>query len=121
MKKLGNVILTVVVMMAVSCISLAVISILANINEWKSDKALLGIIVTYIIAGFAGGFLQKIRNLKQEGMGKKIMESIMAASVFMFVLALASVFVIQTPFRISQRFFMIWMLLIGSACLGRIL
>lgn len=121
MKKLGNVILTVVVMMAVSCISLAVISILANINKWQSDKALLGIIITYIIAGFVGGFLPKIRNREKQKMGRQIAESIVTASAFMLVLVLASAFALETPFRLSQRFFMIWTLLIGSTYFGRIL
>lgn len=121
MRKLGNFMVVILLMLAVSCISLAVISILANIQDWQADKALLGIILTYGLAGFVGGFSQKIRSREKKGIGKRMAEGVEIASAFMFVLVLACMFVIDTPFTISSRLLRIWALLIGSACLGRIL
>ena len=43
------------VMAVVSMLMLIGVSMLAYIYKWYADKALLGITLTYIIAGFVGG------------------------------------------------------------------
>ena len=80
----------------------------------------MGITVTYIFAGFAGGF--GLRCVSQtRDIGKKMIESIVLGMVFMMVLVLFSVLLTDNTVEVSSRFFLIWMLITGSASLSRIL
>lgn len=121
MRKIKNVIFILVFMTLISIACLLIISAFAYIYKWQADKALIGITVTYIMAGFIGGFSKKIIEKEQKSIGQKMLEGMLMASVFMGGLMVLSVFVAQNPLEISSRFLMIWMLLIGSTCLGRIL
>lgn len=121
MRKIRNSIFTMILMFLVSVICLMTISVLSYIYKWQADKALVGITITYIVAGFTGGAVQRILNKEKKGIGRKMLEGIMISSIFMGMLLLLSIFVVQNSFAISSRFLMIWMILIGSTCIGRIL
>ena len=121
LKKVRNLAITIIIMFFVSAVSLFIVSILSYLYKWQADKALIGITVTYIFAGFAGGFTQRLLEKSEKGMGRKMIEAILLSVLFMLLLLLLSFFVIQNPFVLSSRFFMIFMLLTGSASLGRIL
>lgn len=108
------------VMTVVSMLMLIGVSMLAYIYKWYADKALLGITLTYIIAGFVGGrVLKRLSEVKD--MNKKLLESILLGVLAMALLVLFSLLVTDNAFGISSRFLMIWMLITGSASLGRIL
>jgi putative membrane protein (TIGR04086 family) len=121
MRKIGNFVITLIVMMLVSLLCLCVVGILSYIYKWQADKALVGITITYILAGFTGGITQKILNKEKRKIKQKMLEGILTGLIFVGGLVIASVFIIQSPFMFSTRFFMILMLIIGSTCLGRIL
>lgn len=138
MKRIRVYVVAIVVMAVVSVISLLIVSVCSYNFKWYADRALIGITITYILAGLFGGFTlkrqegkgwlwngQKIGDEsvgnKEKSMAKKMLEAILLGSIFMLLLMAVSTLVVQNPFEISSRMLMIWMLLAGSACLGRIL
>lgn len=121
MRKIRNLIITIIIMSIVSILCLLAVSVFSYIYKWKADKALIGITLTYILTGFSGGLVQKIINKESIKMGRKMIEGILISSFFVGILVMFSVLWLQQPLAVSSRFLMIWMLLVGSACLGRIL
>ena len=121
MMRIKSFLVVLIMMIVTSAICLGGVSILAYTYKWQADKALIGITITYIVTGFIGGVSQKILNKEQKNMGKKMVDGIVLSSVFMGVLVLLSICVTENPMNISSRFLMIWVLLMGSSCLGRIL
>ena len=121
MKKIGNLIFVIIAMFITSIICIGIVSVVSYIYKWQADKALIGITITYILAGFTGGITQKILNKEKKGIGQKMLEGILTGLIFVGGLVIASILVIQNPLVFSTRFFMIFMLIIGSTCLGRIL
>lgn len=126
MEKIKSFIIAIIVMMFTTIISLFVVSTLTYIFKWQADKAMMGIIATYIVAGFAGGFCMRCIKKKEYGnektkMGQKVTEALLLSGIFMLLLLVVSFFVIQNPFEISNRFLMILLLLNSSCFLGRIL
>ena len=121
MRKIINIIVTLLVMVVVSLICLLVVSAFSYFYKWQADKALVGITITYILAGFVGGFAYKLMDRKEKNIGKKMLEAILISSIFVGVILGVSTIVLQQPLVISSRFLSIYMLLAGSACMGRIL
>ena len=121
MKKIKCFLLVLMIMVVVSVICLWMVSALTYTYKWQADKALIGITITYIVTGFCGGLSQKIMNKDTYSMGKKMLEAIVMSSLFMGILIVLSVYFVQNPLEVTSRFLMIWMLLMGSTCLGRIL
>lgn len=120
MQVIKKYIIPIVIMSVVSIFMLLAVSVLAYIYKWQADKALIGITGTYILAGLAGGLGLRRASLTKD-MSKKLLEGILLGSSFMVLLLLASVFVTDISPEISGRFLLIWMLITGSASLGRIL
>lgn len=114
-------------MIGMTLVSLLIVSTLTYLFKWQADKAMIGIIVTYILVGFAGGFVFKRVSKKQNaeerkvGVLQKALEVFSLSSVFMLLMIVLSTFVIQNPFEISGRLLMIWGLMTSSCFLGRIL
>ncbi|MBQ8519395.1 MAG: hypothetical protein IJ455_07345 [Agathobacter sp.] len=126
MRKIRGFVIAIIIMLIVSVMSLLVVTVLTYLFKWQADKAMIGIIVTYILAGFAGGMSLKWVAPKEyhgeKTMGrKKGLEAWILANSFMLILLCVSIFVAQSPFEFSGRFLMIWSLLISSTFLGRIL
>ena len=110
-----------IIMGMVSAICLLTVSVLTYHYKWQADKALIGITLTYIVTGFAGGLSQKIMNKESRSMGRKMLEGMLISTIFVGGLLGISIGIVQNPLELSSRFLMIWMLLMGSTCLGRIL
>lgn len=126
MRKIRSFAIAIIVMMLVSLIALLVVSVFTYLFKWQADKVMVGIIVTYILAGFAGGFCMKCLEKKQYGnekigLGKRAVGAFVLSNIFLLLLLGVSIFVIHSPFEFSERFLMIWSLLISSTFLGRIL
>ena len=121
MRKIINIIVTLLVMVVVSLICLLVVSAFSYFYKWQADKALVGITITYIFAGFIGGITQKFLDKSERNMGKKMLEAILISSIFIGMILGISAIVLQQPLMISSRFLSIYMLLAGSTCMGRIL
>ncbi|MBP3678487.1 MAG: hypothetical protein J6I97_09100 [Agathobacter sp.] len=127
MRKSKSFIVAMIIMLVVAMISLFVVSAMTYLFKWQADKAMIGIIVTYILVGFAGGFVFKRVSKKQNteerkvGVLQKALETFSLSSVFMLLMIVLSTFVIQNPLEISGRLLMIWGLMTSSCFLGRIL
>ena len=127
MHRLKNYIVAIGVMIVTAMVSLLAVSTLTYLFKWQADKAMIGIIVTYILVGFAGGFVFKWVSRKQNaeerkvGVLQKALEAFSLSSVFMLLMIVLSTFVIQNPLEISGRLLMIWGLMTSSCFLGRIL
>ena len=121
MKKIRDLCVTLVVMFLISLISLLVVTLLSYNYKWQADKAMVGITVTYILVGFSGGLVQRFLDKKERSIGQKMLGGILLASFFIGILCVVSFVLGSGSMQISSRFLMIWMLLIGSTCLGRIL
>ena len=118
---------TMLVMGIVAVISLFCLSLLTYYWKWTADKAEIGIILTYILAGFFGGrFLKRCWKRKQEhteisiSHGQKIMDAVLLGTVFVVILVFLSMLSCRSDFTISTRLFIVWFLVMGSACLGRV-
>lgn len=118
--------ITICFMVVVSIVCLFVVSLFTFLFKWQADKALIGIIVTYILAGFTGGFVLRCMEKKNEGgsrsgIGQKIIEVLLGSGIFMILLFMCSVLVLQIPFEISKRGLIVFVLFLSSAFLGRVL
>lgn len=96
------------------------LSVLTYIFKWKADQALIGITFVYIAAGFIGGKANK-RMSYEMSMGRKLIDGFAIGTVFVFLLLLLSFLFIEQEFTFGSRFITIWLLMAGSAALGRIL
>lgn len=127
MRKIRSFGIAIIIMMLASLLALFVVSVLTYFLKWYADKAMIGIIVTYVIAGFVGGLCYKRLEKKQygderkTGVGKKGIDALILSFIFMLLLFVLSVFVLRNPIEISGRMLMIWFLLASSTFLGRIL
>ena len=116
MGKFRRFIFSIIVMVLFAIFSLLIVGMLTYILKWKSDKAMIGIILTYIVAGVAGGFcLSREGNV---GSQRKAIEAFILGSMFMFLLIIFSYLVLQSPFVFSRRFLLIWMLVVCSVFVG---
>ena len=103
-----------------STILILALSILTYIWKWKADTALIGITFIYMLAGFLGGVCKK--RISDEGaIGKKLLEGIVVGSLFAIILFVISVFGMKNAIIFDRRFFVVWMVIIGSCALGSIL
>ena len=121
MKNIRDLCITLIMMFLVSMICLIFVTVLSYNYKWQADKALVGITVTYILAGFSGGLIQRFLDKRERSIGQKMLGGILLASFFIGILCVVSFVLGIGPMYISSRFLMILMLLIGSTCLGRIL
>ena len=127
MRRSKNLFVALMIMLLVSMVSLFVVGVLTYIFKWHADKAMIGIIATYVLAGFVGGFTwgrcekRSYGDEEKTGIGKKAIEALVLSSIFMLLLVGISVFCMKGTFQISTRFLILLSLLICSTFLGRIL
>ena len=119
MNKIKKYIVAIVVMLVVSITMLFLVTTFAYVFKWQSDKAMIGIILTYILAGLAGG--ECLKRFGKKEIVKKAVEALILSTLFMLLLLVISVFGLQISFVFSGRFFLIWLLLFGTTFLGRVL
>lgn len=121
MEKCRRYVLGILLMGLVSMVSLLGVSVLTYWLKWQADKAMIGIIVTYILAGFSGGISLKLLNKEKMKLRRKGAEALIISNIFMIILLMISVIILKNPFEMSGRVLMIWGLVMSSAFLGRIL
>lgn len=127
MNKTKKYIIAIVIMSMVSIAMLFIVTTLTYAFKWQADKAMIGIVVTYILAGLAGGICLRRYGKKEyvvdqkNKIAKKAAEALILSNVFLLLLLAISAFGLQIPFGFSGRFFMIWVLLIVATFLGRVL
>ncbi len=112
MYRMRKYMVAICVMIVVSLVSLLVVSALTYVFKWQADKAMIGIIVTYILAGLAGGLSLKIdSNIEVR---RNMLQSAMLSAIFLSLLILCSFFVGQIIFGFSTRLFLVWILIACS-------
>ena len=116
MDKIKKYAISLVVMMMTVIVSLLIVSTLTYIFKWQADKAMIGIIITYVLGGFVGGV--SFRKSEKEKLVKQILESFMIAIFFVIVATMISVLVMQNPFVFSSRSILILLLITSSVLCG---
>jgi len=118
MYKVKKYIVTICIMIIAAIVSLLVVSVLTYLFKWQSDKAMAGIVITYILSGLAGGFY--LRNEGAMEIRKNVIEAVLLSTLFIFSLIIFSSLVFKIPFGFSVRFLLIWLLvtcsLFGGMC-----
>ena len=115
MKRIIRFLLILFVMFVVSIICLGVVSMFAYIYKWQADKAMIGIIAVYTVAGIVGGIMTKKMNRGT------LLEVILLGTIYMILLPIASVLLFKNDFVFSTQFFRIYVVMICSMFLGRYL
>ena len=121
-----NTLFAVIIMGMVSVIVLVILSIFTYLLKWQAPQAQVGIILTYIISGFLGGFLSSIicgrGKKKGEGadnsMKKTLICGITQGTIYMAVLLTISILLSANEGWDMVQIFLIWILLSVSSSLG---
>ena len=112
MYKVKRYIISVSAMVLVSMVLLVVLATLTYMFKWQADKVMIGIIVTYVMAGVAGGIY--LRKTEKGILCKKLLESFIASTLFMVVLELPVILIVRNGVIFSWRFLLVWLLIISS-------
>ena len=111
MGKMRKYIAAIVVMLFTTVVALGVVSILTYMFKWQADRAMIGIVATYVLAGFAGGIFL---------IGKrKALGPVILGTVYMLFMLAFSHMGFHITFKFSKRFVLIWLLVVSSAYVGR--
>lgn len=84
MYKVKKYIISLGIMMLVAIVSLLIVSTLTYIFKWQEDKATIGIVVTYILTGVAGGF--SIACAEKQETWKTVLEILLVYVMFIMLL-----------------------------------
>lgn len=127
MNKIKKYIAAIFIMLLTTIAMLFIVTTFTYAFKWQAEKAMIGIVVTYIFAGLAGGICLRC-SLKKEyvppqknKIAKKAFEALILSTIYLVFLLTISVFGLQISFEFSGRFFMIWILLFGATFFGRVL
>lgn len=121
MCKVKSYLMAISIMLITSVISLFVLSLFTYAFKWQADRAMIGIIVAYVLAGFAGGFcLRKIQSRedgikKYVSIRKKMIEALILSGTFMISLMIWSGIGLHHTFQLSSYTLLIWILIASSA------
>ena len=99
---------------------LFLLSVLTYIFKWQADVAHIGIVITYIITGWTGGVVLK-RFSEKERLGGHMLEAGLFGLLFMLFMYVVACFFEEEILLISENGYVIWILIVGSTALGRIL
>ena len=112
MYKVKRYIICVSAMLFVSMLLLVVLATLTYMFKWQADKAMIGIIVTYVMAGVAGGIC--LRKTEKGTLSKKLLESLIASTLFIVVLEVLFVLIVRNECIFSVKFLLVWLLITSS-------
>lgn len=115
MKKIKSYFYALIVMLMVSVICLWIVSMLAYNYKWQADKAMIGILVVYSLAGVTGGVWHK-RMTKGTIMGAMLL-----GSLYIMLLLVASILIFENSLSFSVQFIRVYCLVICSIFMGRML
>ena len=135
MRKIRNIIVGIIAMAVVSALCLLGLSVLVFALEWQAQKAMIGIMVTYVLSGIGGGLAmrwyenwekrcQSSRGIIDENLvsvKEKVIEALCSSTFFTIILLILSLIMKMNGDIEFGRLFLVWMLLSGSTALVRIL
>ena len=135
MGKIKKYLITIVVMLVVSVLALIILGLLTYWFKWQADKAMVGIVVTYVMAGATGGVIfkmlqarggdrcyieeKKINRLSTESAA--ILDSLLLTIIYIATLFVASILFLKTTPIVSSQLFMIFGLVLCSVFVGKLL
>ena len=116
MDKIRKYVVSLCVMLIVSMVLLVLVSVLTYVFKWQADKVMIGMIVTYVCAGVAGGVsLKKIQQRKLKG---RILDAFIMTAFFTVTLILLSRLLNLNAGLFSERFLLICLLIAGGSFIG---
>ena len=115
MGKVKRYLIAVAVMLVVSVLALMILGVLTYWFKWQADKAMVGIVATYVLAGIAGGVVLKILSQMQ------FIEVFILATLYMLALFTASILFLKTTPVISSQLLMIYGLVVCSVFVGKLI
>ena len=110
MNKIKKYIFAISIMLITSVASLFVLSLFTYAFKWQADKAMIGIIITYVLAGVVGGVCVKTE--------RRVRAAVGVGTLFVAVLVICAGIGFQIPFEFSMRFVLIWLLIVSSSFIG---
>ena len=124
MYKIRKYIISLSVMLAISLVFLLVVSSFVYVFKWQADKAVIGIIVTYILVGIAGGvalgkFDKKNGISKPKGSRSKVTQTAILTAMYLIVLTIASSMLTENTMEFTKQTILIMLLEFGSVYMGR--
>lgn len=84
MCKIKKYIVALMIMLFTALMALLMLSVLTYMFKWQADKAMIGIIVTYILTGVAGGF--SIAYGEKKETWKTVLEILLVYVIFILLL-----------------------------------
>ena len=126
---------SILLMAFISFLSLLVLSLLTYLFKWQAPQAMVGIILTYILAGFGGGLLwsNKANKVYTSYISRIIRDSLISGSGYIGLLAICFLCVrerlqksIQAPLQMGNqidvpRIASVWLLVVAAYAIGAIL
>ena len=103
---------SILLMICISIMSLILLSILTYLFKWQAPQAMLGIIVTYILTGLAGGLF--VPSLKKG-------DSLIRGTGYTVLLVGIALFVAEDSHVEIIASITIWLMVTGSCAIGEIL
>ena len=98
------------VMWMVSIVSLVIVGLLTYLFKWQADKAMIGIILTYVLAGFVGGFFM--------GGKRTILGASVLGTIYVFLSVILAYMVFQISFKFTTSFLLICTIIVCSCFVG---
>ena len=114
MYKKRRYVIAIGMMLFTSIITLLVVSTLTYWFKWQADKAMVGIIVTYVLAGVAGGIV-----LGPESLKKRILQAGLLAFLYLLVLTVLVFVFFDKGLEFSKQAILTYGLVMGSVFMGR--
>lgn len=112
-----NLFISLVVMALASVLILFAVSALTYLFKWQAPQAMIGITLTYILTGLAGGVLLGILNGPVE-LRARVVHGLILGSAYMLILLRLSATIVENAGWDYMRMIMIWILLVCSSVLG---
>lgn len=124
MRNVKRYLITIGVMIITAAVALLVVSVLTYWLKWQADKAMIGIIGTYVLTGVSGGVYFARSEKRKNGskrkleLGKSMVEAVKISTIFIITLVLCSSIGFEISFYFSSRFILIWLLIASGFFLG---
>lgn len=114
MYKKRRYVIAIGMMLLTSIITLLVVTTFTYLFKWQADKAMVGIIVTYVLAGVAGGIVLGPADLK-----KRILQAGILAFLYLLVLTVFAFIFFDKGIEFSKQAILTYGLVLGSVFMGR--
>lgn len=126
--KVKNTIITLLFMGILTILLLMMIGVSTYCLKLQADKAMLLIIVVYILVGLSGGIIHELLerfHAKKTGFYPSLLQKILygtgIGSVYMLILLVLAISTVKASIDDYVRLVTLWLMVCGSCILGKIL